>query len=225
MATSGTYAFGLQNADIIGEAFERCGLMADQIAGYQARSARISMDLLFKEWANRGVRLWSVEALSVTLTAGTNTYDTAAGTIDILDLTYKQETDGIENLLAPISREEYVAQADKAQQSRPTQFWVDRILPSPKIVLWPTPDTDGDSITYWRLREIQDAGDPNMSPEIPTLWLDAICAGLAARLAQKWKPERMVDLQAMAERAFGIASGENRERVPFSARPDVSYLS
>tara|TARA_R100000656_G_scaffold31318_1_gene27336 strand:+ start:920 stop:1822 length:903 start_codon:yes stop_codon:yes gene_type:complete len=65
MATSGSSDFNLDAAEIIEEAFERCGL--EFRTGYDARTARRSLNLLFADWANRGVHLWKVEQVTQTL--------------------------------------------------------------------------------------------------------------------------------------------------------------
>ena len=59
MATSGSTDFNLDASDIIEEAFERCGL--EFRTGYDARTARRSLNLMFADWANKGVNLWKVE--------------------------------------------------------------------------------------------------------------------------------------------------------------------
>ena len=65
MATSGSSDFNLNAAEIVEEAFERCGL--ELRTGYDARTARRSLNLLFADWANRGVHLWKVEQVTQTL--------------------------------------------------------------------------------------------------------------------------------------------------------------
>ena len=58
MATSGTTTFDLSIEEIIQEAYERCGMATT--SGHSLRSARTSLNLLFAEWANRGIHLWKV---------------------------------------------------------------------------------------------------------------------------------------------------------------------
>jgi hypothetical protein len=70
MATSGTTAFDLNIDDIIEEAYERCGIRTN--SGFDLRSARRSLNLLFSEWGNRGVHLFKVEQQTQALTAGTD---------------------------------------------------------------------------------------------------------------------------------------------------------
>ena len=65
MATSGSVDFNLDMSEITEEAFERCGL--ELRTGYDARTARRSLNLLFAEWANRGLNLWTIEQVTQTL--------------------------------------------------------------------------------------------------------------------------------------------------------------
>jgi len=65
MATSGSVDFNLDMAEITEEAFERCGL--ELRTGYDSRTARRSMNLLFADWANRGLNLWTVEQVTQSL--------------------------------------------------------------------------------------------------------------------------------------------------------------
>ena len=58
MATSNSRDFDLDVAELIEEAYERCGL--ELRTGYDARTARRSLNLMFADWANRGLNLWTV---------------------------------------------------------------------------------------------------------------------------------------------------------------------
>ena len=85
MATSGTVAFQPNVEEIITEAFERCGIDTQTQTGNRAVSARRSLNLLFAEWANRGINYWAVEQQTLTLVNGTLQYTLPVGTIDIID--------------------------------------------------------------------------------------------------------------------------------------------
>jgi hypothetical protein len=65
MAISGSANFDLDVGEIIEEAFERCGLEAR--TGYDATTARRSLNLMMADWANRGINLWTVRQFSQTL--------------------------------------------------------------------------------------------------------------------------------------------------------------
>jgi hypothetical protein len=83
MATSGTTAFDLQIDDIVEEAYERCGLRTN--SGYDIRSARRSLNLLFSEWGNRGIHLWKVKLNQIIFTAGVATYSVPTQVNDVLE--------------------------------------------------------------------------------------------------------------------------------------------
>ena len=55
MTTSGTSSFNLDLSEIIEEAFERCG--SELRSGYDLKTARRSLNLLFADWANRGINM------------------------------------------------------------------------------------------------------------------------------------------------------------------------
>ena len=86
MATSGTVTFRPNVEEIITEAYERCGIDIQTRTGYQAISARRSLNLLFSEWANRGINYWTVQQRTLSLTADTSSYDLPAGVLDLLDV-------------------------------------------------------------------------------------------------------------------------------------------
>ena len=73
MTTSGTSSFNLDLSEIIEEAFERCG--SELRTGYDHRTARRSLNLLFADWANRGINMWTIEQGTINFVQGQNTYD------------------------------------------------------------------------------------------------------------------------------------------------------
>ena len=82
MTTSGSTDFELAVDDYIEEAFERCGL--EIRTGYDLRTAKRSLNLMFADWANRGLNRWTITQTSITLSQGTTEYTLDADTIDIL---------------------------------------------------------------------------------------------------------------------------------------------
>ena len=83
MATSGTTSFDLSIEEIIQEAYERCGLTTT--SGRSLRSARISLNLLFAEWANRGIHLWKVDLHENSLVSGQAEYSVQSNVSDVLE--------------------------------------------------------------------------------------------------------------------------------------------
>ena len=56
--TSGSYTFDKTFSidEIIEDAYERIGLQ--NVSGYQLRTAKRSLNILFQEWGNRGLHYW-----------------------------------------------------------------------------------------------------------------------------------------------------------------------
>ena len=77
MAVSGSKDFEPNVADYVEEAFERSGL--EFRPGYDAVTARRSMNFLFADWANRGLNRWTINQVSQTVATGISSYP--AGTI------------------------------------------------------------------------------------------------------------------------------------------------
>ena len=72
--TSGTAIFDKNFSidEIIEDAYERIGLQG--VSGNQLRSARRSLNIMFQEWANRGLHYWEVANNNITLVADQATY-------------------------------------------------------------------------------------------------------------------------------------------------------
>ena len=88
MATSGSRDFNLDVGEIIEEAYERCGL--EVRTGYDARTARRSLNLMFADWANRGLNLWTVAQGTTHLVQGTSTYTLTADVVGMLEMVLAQ---------------------------------------------------------------------------------------------------------------------------------------
>jgi len=72
--TSGSYVFdkNLGIDEIIEDAYERIGMQG--VSGYQLKTAKRSLNILFSEWGNRGLQFWEVKNQNVTLVDGQAVY-------------------------------------------------------------------------------------------------------------------------------------------------------
>ena len=184
MAVSGSKDFELDVADYIEEAFERCGL--EVRTGYDVKSARRSMNLMFAEWANRGLNLWTVAQGTTTLTQGTSTYTLGADVADILEMVLRR--DGTDYEVERISRGQYLDFPDKTSQGRPSQFYFDRSI-APVINLWQTPENSTDQLVYYYVQRIEDAGAYTNTTDLPWRFYPCMVAGLAYYISMKRAPE------------------------------------
>lgn len=215
--TSGTYNYLPDNASLVLQAYSRCGLRRTSFVQEHMVDARNEINLMFSSWANRGVNLWTMDLVTNNLVAGVSTYDVDSANIMVVDAYIESVDSGLDRIIPGVSRSDYAAIPNKATSGVPTLYWFNRQI-APKIVVWPVPDTTGDYVLkYWAIRQIQDANLTNSEiPEIPYRWLDAFVAGLAARLACIYAPERMADLEKKAETAYQIAADQDVEHAPMN---------
>jgi len=223
MATSGSRDFDLDVADIIEEAYERCGL--EVRTGYDAKTARRSLNIMFSEWANRGVNLWTVRQATLTLTSGTATYNSGNGLAspmnDILEVAIRRS--GTDYEVDRISRGEYLNVPNKTSTGRPSQFYFNRQT-SPEITLWPVPENSTDQLVYYYITRIEDAGTSQNTTDVPYRFLPCMVAGLAYYLSLKKAPERVQLLKAVYEEEFQRAADEDEDRVALKLQPDIQYI-
>jgi hypothetical protein len=218
MTTSGSRDFNLDVAEVIEEAYERCGL--EVRTGYDARTARRSLNLMFADWANRGLNLWTVTQTTTNLVAGTATYTLAPDVVDILEMALRR--DGVDYELERISRGEYLNFPNKTSQGRPSQFYFNRQI-SPIITLWQTPDSSSDQLVYYYVRRIEDADTLTNTAGIPFRFFPCMVAGLAYHLAVKRAPDRIPLLKSIYEEEFQRAAEEDRDRVSLKLTPAITY--
>lgn len=149
--TSGTSAFNLDLAELVEEAFERVG--SEMRSGYDLRTARRSMNLLFADWANRGVNMWTFEQGTIPLTQGLNTYPLPTDTVDLLEHVIRtqanQTSTQADLTITRISVSTYATIPNKLQQARPIQVWIQRLdgQISPTGATFVSQDTNAQTIT------------------------------------------------------------------------------
>ena len=245
MTTSGTTTFNLDLNDAVEEAFERCG--SELRTGYDLRTARRSLNLLFADWANRGVNMWTFNQGTINLVQGTNTYPLPSDTVDLLEHVIRTGAGNVSTqvdlTITRISISTYSSIPNKLQQARPIQVLVNRnsgaaypagssYSPSatalPSITVWPTPDQTGVyQFVYWYLRRIQDAGaGGEYTQDIPFRFLPCLVSGLAYYLSMKipGAMERMQVLKAQYDEDWQRASEEDREKAAVRFVPRQQFI-
>jgi hypothetical protein len=129
MTTSGLTTFNLDLNDMVEEAFERAG--SELRTGYDLRTARRSLNLLFADWANRGVNMWTFEQNTITLVTGQPTYALPDDTVDLLDHVIRTNanvpTNQADLTITRISMPTYATIPNKLTTGRPIQVWVQRL--------------------------------------------------------------------------------------------------
>ena len=237
MATSGTTTFESTFSidDIITEAYERLGRF--DYSGNDLRSARRSLNIMFQEWANRGLHYWQVKNNSITLVSGQSVYtmfrSTSDGTSsttavygvdDILEAVYRNSS-SVDFPLTKINRSAYQGLSNKTQTGVPTQYYVQRFIDKVTITLYLTPGSSeaGNTINYYFVKRIQDIGDYTNATDVPYRFVPCMVSGLAFYLSQKFKPELSQQMKLYYEDELQRALQEDGSAASVYISPKTYY--
>lgn len=228
MTTSGTTAFNMDLTEIVEEAYERAG--GELRTGYDLRTASRSLNLMFSQWANKGLNMFTYEQGMINLIPGQATYNLPADTVDLLEHVIRTGAGAASTqadlTITRISVSTYATIPNKLQQARPIQVWVER-LDTPRITVWPVPDNSQPYVfVYWRLRRMQDAGTGVNTMDMPFRFYEAMTAGLAYHLALKIPGaiDRLQVLKQQYDEAWELASAEDHEKAAVRFVPRRMFI-
>ena len=223
MATSGTRAFNLDVATAIEEAYELAGLEAR--TSYDAVTARRSLNIMFADWSNRGIQMWEVSKVELTLTEGDNDYSINAYDIDILDAYIQRTVNGVvtDYTLDRVDRNEYVGIPNKGTKARPTEFWLER-LKTPVIHLYPTPENSTDKLIYYSWQRIEDASASAQDVDIPSRFMPCLASGLAYYLCLKKNTQKLPIIKQQYEQDLANALKYDEDRSSIRLVPKHEYI-
>ena len=224
MAVSGTYNFNLDIDEVIQEATEMIG--GEDTLGHEPASARRSINLMLKDWQNRGVLLWSTSVSNVTVSASVANYSLSSSTVDALEVVINRDDTDLQ--LERITPEEYLLIPNKTQKGRPNQYSIRRGRDNPVLSLWPLPDNSTDILKIELVSELQDVNKSAIqNADLPKRFLPCLTCGLAYYMAMKRPlvPEnRIMMLKANYEELLMRAMEEDRERASMYLRPRLRYI-
>jgi hypothetical protein len=234
--TSGTTVFekGFSISDIVEEAYERIGIQG--VSGYQLKGARRSLNILFQEWANRGLHYWEVANNNITLVAnqatytmfrsttdGTSSATAVYGVDDVLEASFRNSN--VDTPLTKINRSAYQALSNKTSTGQPTQYFVQRFIDKITITLYLTPGSSeaGKFLNYYYVKRIQDAGAYTNDADVPYRFVPCMIAGLAYYLAIKFAPDRIQMLKMLYEDELNRALQEDGSSSSSYITPKTYY--
>ena len=224
MAVSGTYSFNLDIDEVIQEAMEMIG--GENILGHEPASARRSINLMLKDWQNRGVLLWTTETTAVTVSTSVTSYDLSSSTIDALEVVLRRDDTDIQ--LERISPEEFLLIPRKTQTGRSSQYSIRRGRDNPVLSVWPIPENTTDVLHIERIRELQDVNkSATQNADLPKRFLPCLTAGLSYQMSMKRpnvEPTRIQMLKANYEELFNRALLEDREKAVMRVVPKLRYV-
>ena len=235
--TSGTVIFDKNFSidEIIEESYERIGFQG--VSGYQLKTARRSLNILFQEWGNRGLHYWQIANNDITLVAdqavytmfrstGDGTSDATAvyGVDDVLEAVYRNSSN-VDTPLTKINRSTYQALSNKTSTGTPTQYYVQRFIDKVTITLYLTPGSSeaGNKLNYYYVKRIQDVGDYTNATDVPYRFVPCMASGLAYYLSQKFKPELTQQMKLLYEDELQRALAEDGSSSSSYITPKTYY--
>ena len=242
--TSGTVTFDKTFAidEIVEEAFERIGLT--NVAGYQLKSARRSLNILLQEWGNRGIHYWEIDELDLDLiegqaeykffrssndgTSATSNPNGVYGISDILEAQLRSnrtQTTQSDSPMTKVDRSTYGGFSNKLSKGTPNQYFVQRFIDHVSIQIYPTPDSTNASkdMHFYYIKRIQDAGDYTNASDVPFRFIPCMVSGLAYYLAQKYNPQLIQPMKLVYEDEFARALAEDGAASSTYITPKVYY--
>ena len=224
MAVSSTYNFNLDIDEVIQEAMEMIG--GEDTLGHEPASARRSINLMLKDWQNRGILLWSTSVSSVTVAASVTAYSLDSSTVDALEVVLGRDDTDIQ--LTRISPEEYLLIPNKTQTGRPMQYSIRRGISNPTMSVWPIPENSTDVLKMEIISELQDVDkSAGQNADLPKRFLPPLTCGLAYYMSMK-RPgvegQRMQMLKGNYEELLSRAMLEDRERASMHVVPKLGYV-
>ena len=230
--TSGTVTFDKTFSvdEIINEAYERIG--SQVTSGYQLKTARRSLNVLFQEWGNRGLHYWEVAETNIDVIEGqaeytfyradgdgTSSVTTAPasvyGVADILEATLRSDrtaTGQSDSSLTKIARSAYSALSSKLSKGTPSQYFVQRFVDKTTLTVYPTSDSSNASkdIHIYYVKRLQDADATYTdATDVPYRFVPCMCSGLAFYLAQKFNPQLVQQMKLLYEDELTRALAED----------------
>ena len=245
MATSATTTLesGFLIDDVIQESYDRVGISS--VSGYQLKSARRSLNIMFQEWANRGLHYWEIDKTNIDLVEGQAEYKffrssddgTSATTAptnglygidDILEAALRDNratTTQSDSAITKINRSTYSGLSNKLSKGSPSQYYVQRFIDHVMLTLYPTPDATAAAkfLSIYYVKRIQDAGGYSNTADVPYRFVPCMVAGLSYYLSQKVKPELTQQLKLLYEDELNRALVEDGSSSSTFITPQAYY--
>lgn len=228
--SSGSFGFGMGNVSVVLEAFDRINIHYPEINSHLLLSARTSLNLEFIDWENAGYQFWKTASGTIPLVAGQATYTLPTNLVTVENVEYTAVnafSSGVnmDRIMTPIQQQQYAEITNKLQQGIPTTYWAQMTYPQ-QLTIWAVPAAGQVApnfvLSWFGLQQMQDATmGQGETPDVPRRALDALCARMAMRLAEKFRPELLKDKVALAEEAWARMQRRDQEPGPIYFQPRV----
>ena len=243
--TSGTVTFDKTFAvdDLIAEAYARIG--SQVTSGYQLKTARRSLNIMFQEWGNRGLHYWEIASANIDVIEGQAEYtfyrasgdgtssvtnpSSIYGVADVLEATLRTDrtaADQADSALTKIDRSTYSALSNKLSKGTPSKYFVQRFIDKTTITVYPTADSSNASkdIHFYYVKRIQDADSTYTdATDVPFRFVPCMVSGLAFYLAQKFNTQLVQQMKLLYEDELARALSEDGSSTSVHITPKTYY--
>ena len=251
--TSGTTTFDQTFTidEIVEESFERLGI--HNVTGYQLKSSRRSLNIMFQEWGNGGIHYWQIDETNIDLAEGQSEYKlyrsqaeaTAAGdqattktnanvaenvfgVSDILEAQLRSDintTDQSDSPMTKVDRSTYAGFSNKNSKGTPNQYWVERFIDRTVVHLYPTADSTNASkfVHIYYIKRLDDIGDYTNATDVPFRFVPCMISGLTYYLSMKYAPQLTQQMKLVYEDEFQRALQEDGSASSTYITPKAYY--
>jgi len=192
--TSGTTTFDKTFAidEIVEEAFERIG--QQNVAGYQLKNARRTLNILFQEWGNRGIHYWEIDELN----------------LDLMTKVDRSTYAGFSNKLSKGTPNQYWVER-----------FIDKVRVH--IYPTPDSSNASKDMHFYYIKRIQDVGDYTNATDVPFRFVPCMVSGLAYYLSMKYQPALIQQTKLVYEDEFARALAEDGSASSTHITPKAYY--
>jgi hypothetical protein len=195
--------------------------------GHEPASARRSINLMLKDWQNRGILLWTTGTTAVTLSTSVTSYELSSNTINALEVVLSRGDTDIQ--LTRITPEEYLIIPAPTQTGRPSQYSIRRGRDNPTLSVWPIPENATDVLKIETVSDMTDVDkSADQNADLPKRFLPCLTMGLAYYMSMK-RPlvpdTRIAMLKTNYEEMLARAMEEDRERASLYLLPRLTFYT
>jgi len=181
MATSGTYSWAPNRAQVKQDALEMVGgdVYGETDAAVNA-SADSSLNGLIKALNVNKTDIQVIVKSTIETVNGTASYALPTGAIGVDSVYITVNENGYP--LTPLTKDQYYGKGLKAATGRPSEFYHDR--QANLVYLYPVPDS-AYTVTYGKISQFQDMTEDEQNFDFPAAAIEMLTFGLAHRLSMK----------------------------------------
>lgn len=215
MAISTTRDTTLNATQLITQALRKIqvGVGGETLAAEYLSRGLDALNLMIKQWAVDGVRLWLEEEQAITAVSGTATYTLSPRALEVIRA-YRRVSNN-DTPVRVVSREEYDRVPNKTIAGAPYMLFPVYGRTSTTVTMYPVPGATeiADALAIYAVikRQIVDVTAGTEETEFPAQWQSALVHNLAVWMCPEFNKEPSPRLAQLAQDSYDILAASDRE--------------